>query len=70
MITATNYSHFKPRYNDTPLNIIEDPNYCHNSDMVKLIHPKVMLEDRYVLRDLDKDNLQREIIKKNMFDAI
>lgn len=70
MIRQTNFSVFKPRYNETPLNFIEDPSYCLNSDKYKLIHPIVMMEDRYVVRDLEKNNLQREIIKKMMFDAV
>lgn len=57
MIFNTNASSIKTRYNETPLNFIEDPSYCYNSDLVKLIHPSVILEDRYVLRDLEKNNL-------------
>lgn len=57
MIRNTNYSLFKPRYNETPLNFIEDPSYCLNSDRYKLIHPAVVLQDRYVLRELEKNNL-------------
>jgi tubulin polyglutamylase TTLL1 len=70
VIRHTNYTQFRTRYNETPLNFIEDPSYCLNSDKYKLLHPSVILEDRYVVRDLEKNNLQREIIKKNMFDAV
>jgi tubulin polyglutamylase TTLL1 len=53
----TNYSAFKPRYNETPLNFVDDPYYCLHSDKLKLVYPDMILEDRYVLRDLDKNNL-------------
>ena len=69
-----NYNDFK----ESSLNMIEEPSYCIESDTLvqiykyiqKLLHPDILLEDKYVVRDLDKGNLQREIIKKRMFDSI
>ncbi|CAD8132232.1 unnamed protein product [Paramecium pentaurelia] len=70
MMDNTNYSKFKQAYNESSLNMIEEPSYCIESDTLKLLHPDILLEDKYVVRDLDKGNLQREIIKKRMFDSI
>lgn len=70
MHSNTNYSKFRPQYNETPLNFIDDPSYCLKSDQLKIMHPDILLEDRYVVRDLEKNNLQREIIKKTMFDGV
>lgn len=65
----TNYSKWKEKYNESTLNFIEEPSYCLESDLLKYMHPKLILEDQYILRDLDRNNLQREIIKKRAFDA-
>ncbi|CAD8137738.1 unnamed protein product [Paramecium pentaurelia] len=70
MMDHTNYSKFKQSYNETYLNMIEEPSYCIESDTLKLIHPDILLQDKYIMRELDKGNLQREIIKSRMFDSI
>ncbi|CAD8076688.1 unnamed protein product [Paramecium sonneborni] len=70
MMDNTNYSKFKQAYNESSLNMIEDPNYCIESDTLKLLHPDILLQDKYIVRDLEKGNLQREIIKARMFDSI
>ena len=36
--------------------MIEEPSYCEESDIYKLLHPDI-LQDRYVLRDLEYKNL-------------
>lgn len=41
----TNYSKWKEKYNESTLNFIEEPSYCLESDLLKYMHPKLILED-------------------------
>lgn len=70
MMEYTDYHKYKPAYNETLLNMIDDPGYCLESDSLKLMHPDIVYQDRYIFRDIERGNLQREIIKKRAFDAI
>lgn len=59
IISNTNYSKFKTLYNESSISFIEDPTYCKHSDLRKLMHPELIMSDQYIVRDLDKGNLQR-----------
>jgi tubulin polyglutamylase TTLL1 len=70
VIYNTNYTSFKTKYNESQLSIVDSPEYCKESDVMKLLHPDLILYDKYIIRDLDSNNLQREIIKAKFFDAL
>ena len=70
IILSTNYTQYKHRYNETRLNFIDNPNYCSNSDKLKFLHPYTILYDKYIVRDMDSNNLQKLIIRKRAFDAV
>ena len=42
LIENTPYHKFKQQYNETYLNMIEEPSYCEESDIYKLLHPDIL----------------------------
>lgn len=45
------------------LAIKKDPFYCLKSDLYKILHPKIVVEDSYVFRDYGGNDLARSIIR-------
>ncbi|CAD8070420.1 unnamed protein product [Paramecium sonneborni] len=68
--TDTSGSLFQPCINcGYELAIQKNPIYCLKSDLYKILHPKVVLEDSYIFRDYGGNDLARSIIRKQLFDA-
>ncbi|CAK77369.1 unnamed protein product (macronuclear) [Paramecium tetraurelia] len=68
--TDTSGTYFQPCLNcGYELAIKKDPLYCLKSDLYKIFHPQIVLEDSYVFRDYGGNDLARIIIKNQMFDV-
>ncbi|CAD8067466.1 unnamed protein product [Paramecium primaurelia] len=68
--TDTSGTYFQPCLNcGYELAIKKDPFYCLKSDLYKIFHPQIVLEDSYVFRDYGGKDLARSIIRNQMFDV-
>ncbi|CAK80036.1 unnamed protein product (macronuclear) [Paramecium tetraurelia] len=64
-------SHFQPCKNcGYEIALVHDNFYCLRSDLFKLLHPEVVVQDQMVLRDYGGQDLARKIIQQNMYDAL
>ena len=53
-----------------PLALVNDIGYCKKSDLLKLTHPSIVLDDLYVFRDYGNRDLGRELVRTKMFDVL
>ena len=68
LISIYNYIYF--RHCGYELALTKDSNYCLESDVHKILHPKTILEDISVFRDYSGKDMARTIMKKEFHDSL